>query len=579
MHLNNQVSFKITGFALVVFFLISLSSFAQQNYEPKILILTPAKTSISSNLNAEFKAQSDTISIIAAKAKGREQQKPISHLKNIQLMTDNAYEFLINMTFFKQVSYISQSYLSYRFYERFPNELILIKDTLVSAKISDMQKLAEQQNMDYIVSYPTIDLFKQNDVRQSKLSIQLYERSSNSFLIDQVYIGDQDNHGFEFACNEGSINCIVNNALSIGLNDVLKEIAGNNPTLKKERQLNKDRAEILQNKLFNENYDIMLVKQVIPVSDSSIHLNKLYHTFVNPEKTQFVSFFAETGISNNFRTLNDHSGDQKVNIITSKNIGDPGYLDSIPKTYAYMVEGVKYNGKWYYQKNEITYFDAPTLKDGQLMYFSRLREWGYFKQNSTEYSPDFWNGALFKKVIDRTKDPNWEEFKAMWATEERENRDYVGIYIVVANQLKRDKKIEAANFQKNHSKRVLEPFFKKQIESKSSPIHGFNKILDEFVLIYPKDKHVILTPLKVTDKQGTSTLRYFVTFPDNPKVYEWTYFKSMPINDDASEEVISNISSLALWNFSYDRLDNAIFWDKYVLLKESGSYRYLQLLN
>lgn len=581
MHLNNRKLPVAISFFAIAFSLIRFSAFAQENYEPKILVLAPAKTSVSPNLANEFKAQSDTIAKMVAqlKASRSADQASESQAKNLRLMVKNAREFLTNMDFFKQVSYISQSYLSYRFYERFTNELILLKDTVVSPQINDMQKLAKHQDMEYILSFPTIDISKENKSRQSKIRVQLYERTSNSFLIDKVYIGDQNNHGFEFTCSDGTINCTINNALSGALKDIVKQVATNNPTLKRERELTADRARALQKGLFNEPYDITLLKQIIPSNDSSINLNTLYHCLYNPDKTQFVAFFTETGISNSFKTLHDKTDKGKISIITSKDVGDPGYLDSMPKTYAYIVKGVKYNGKWYYQKDEITYFDAPTLKDGQLMYFTKLEGWKYFKENSTDYSSEFWSGPLFERVVDRTKDPKWEKYKDMWETEERENRDYIGLFDIVADRLKEGKKAEAIRFQQNYSKQVLDPFFSKQAQAGVNHIKKFDKIINEFVLIYPKDKHVILTPLKVSDEKGDIVLRFFVSIPGNSEIYEWTYFSPTPLKSYPSEGIIQTLGTLTKWNFAYSTLDDTGFWNKYILAKEGSRYKYLKALS
>ena len=579
MYLNNFI--KAISFFAIAFSLISFSTFAQQNYEPKILVLAPVKTSVSANLISEFKAQSDTIEKMVTRVKaGKDiEQEPVDQPKNVQQMRKNAHDFLINMNFFKQASYISQSYLLYRFYERFPNELILLKDTVVLPQINDMQKLALQQNMEDVLSFPTIDIIKQNNIRQCKIRIQLYDRSSNAFLIDQIYTGDQNNPGFEFTCSDGTINCTISNALSGALKDILHQLSANNPTLKRDRELAVERAKTLQKGLFNESYDVSLIKQIIPSTDSSINLSTLYHCLYNSDKTQFVAFFAETGINNNFKTLHDKTDKGKISIITSKDIGDPGYLDSIPKTYAYIVKGVKYNGRWYYQKDEITYFDAPSLKDGQLMYLTKLEGWNYFKENSTEYSPCFWDGPLFQRVVDRTKDPKWEKYKDMWETEEHENRDYIGLYIIVADQLKEEKDVETKHFKQNYSKQLLEPFFKNQTNIGANHINKFDKILDDFVLIYPKSKDIILIPLKVTDEKGIVTIRFFVTMPNSPQIYEWTYFPPIAINGYADGVINDTLGKLTKWTFAYDTLDDTNFWNKYVLIKDGNGYKYLRALN
>jgi hypothetical protein len=47
---------------------------------------------------------------------------------------------------------------------------------------------------------------------------------------------------------------------------------------------------------------------------------------------------------------------------------------------------------------------------------------------------------LFEKITDKRKDPNWEKYKDMWGDEERENRAYIGLYELVADQLKKGKR-------------------------------------------------------------------------------------------------------------------------------------------
>jgi hypothetical protein len=42
------------------------------------------------------------------------------------------------------------------------------------------------------------------------------------------------------------------------------------------------------------------------------------------------------------------------------------------------------------------------------------------------------------------------------------------------------------------------------------------------------------------------------------------------------QEVNKQLNEVTKWNFSFDTLDDKNFWDKYVLLKEGDSYKYLK---
>ena len=567
---------------LITFSIKVLGQEQSKAYEPKILILSPARTIVSPGLQTELKALADTITKNIAQLKqqsGHDDSALQGQPQNVQLMTKNGKAFLTSLDFFKQVSYLSYNYLVYRFYERFPNELILVKDTTVVGDLNSLQQLAIKEHMPYVINFPLVSLLKDKG-RKAEITVQLYDLASNSFLINKVYKGNDDNPGFEFTCESGTLNCTLNNALSGALGDIIGQVATNNPTLKRERELSQKRANTLQSNLFQKPFDAALVKQVIPQTDSAVKLHHVYQCLYNADHTQLIAFSAETGVNNNFKSLHDQRDKGKIDIITSKDIHDPEYLNSIPKTYAFIIKGVKYNGKWYYEKDKITYFDAKTLDEGQLMYLTNLAEWGYFKDDTTEYSPDFWKGKLFEKVVDRKKDPKWDRYQDMWATEERENRDYVGLFEIVASQLKEEKKQEADLYKNNISATILTPFFQEQVRSKLHHIAAYDNILNDFVLIYPKDRHVILTPLEVTDEKSAIAIRFFVTFPATKQIYEWTYFKPHPLDKGFADNPINEmIGSLTKWTFAYNTLDDADFWSKYVEVKDGNDFKYLKLLN
>jgi len=555
---------------------------ARQAYEPKILILSPSQTIVSPLLVKEVSAQNDSLNKMANTYKASlESQTGQTEGKapNLLLMFKNSIPYVTRIDFFKQVSFLADNYLVYRFYERFPNVLILLKDTSMSVQLNDMQLLAKQQQMPYIISFPRVELLMNNGQRSSKIKVQLYEQASNSFLINKEYTGDERNPGFEFTCNDGTINCTINNALSQALPDIIRQIAGNNPTLKRQRELSIERAKDVKNKLLRREFDHAPIDKIISPKDSAIDLKLIYQCLYNEDKTQFVAFFSKTGVSNSFKSLNDKKDDRKVNIITSKDIHDKDYLDSIPKTYAYIVKGVLYNGKWYYKKDEATYLDAPTLDDGRLEFLSNLEGWGYFKENSTDYSPAFWGDKLFEKIPDRRKDLDWERKKNMWKMEERENRDYIGLYEIVAEQLKEEKESEELNYLKLISETILIPFFNEQAKTKLNNIAKFNSILDDFVLIYPKDRHILLSPVKITDEKGNIYIRYFVIVPATKHVYEWTYFKPYLLEKNYADSPINKMmGSITQWDFSYKTLDDEKFWNNYVLFKSGDQYKYLKEL-
>ena len=558
------------------FSLLSTTIFSQTKYEPQILILAPNVTKYEKAfdkeiLNCNKKLQTNL--------KISEQEKILNSSEfkkqpeNIQIITKSEIEFSKNLDFFKQASYFSERYLSYRFFEKFPNVLIKLKDVKSQGTLDDLKIHSENEKLQYVLNFSSIELYKENNIGYAKITVQLYDKVTNSILLDKTYLGDWKNPGFEFSCDDKTINCTINNALSQALYDVIYTIASDSPTLKREKQISQERYNILINDYFKKSFDKETLKNIVSPLDKEINLDSSYQTLFNDDQTKFISFFLQQVSGQDLKTLTENKKDKNVNIVTNKDIKEEGYLNEIPKTYSYIVKGVNYKGKWYYEKSSVTYFEAKTLIEGQRIFFNNLQKWNFFKENSTEFNPEFWETNQFKKVPDLKKDPDWEKYgKSIWETDEINNRPYIGLYEIVANKMQDDIQKENTEFDKN-KKELFDKFYQDQ---KTKNFETFNKI-SEHSLIYPTNKTIVINPALITNKKGEKTIHYFVIFNNQPNVYEWIYFEPKIMTDDLfGSEVVDQISSLTEWNFSVDNLNDMEFWNKYVLLKTGNEYKYLK---
>jgi hypothetical protein len=549
----------------------------QPAYEPRLLILSPASVSYAPELPKEV--NTNEVQIKAFAQQKISQPLPGGTPVNITLMQKSTIDFLKKITFAKQISLLSQEYLTYRFYEKFPNCLLLLKDTLSGDKPADLQKIAVSVHTAYILNFPKVDFYKQNGQVQCKMKVQLYELQSNSLLIDKEFIGDFNNHGFEFTCEQGSMGCTINNALSQALSDVIRQVALTNPTLKREQALAQDRAGYIESSVYPQSFDDSVIRNVIPPDSTKINLDDLYQCFYNEDRTMFVGFFIKT-VAKNPQGLLSPKEDKNVKVITSKDIHDKDYLNQSPQTYAYIVKGVKHNGKWYFEKSEVTYFDADNLKEGKLGYLNNLQKWDFFADNSARPSSAFWEGVLFAKVVDKRKDPNWEKYKHMWETEERENRDYIGMYELVADVLKKENESEDQKFRKQTLSNVLLPFYREQVRAKLNHINNLPDTTETFNLIYPKDRHVVINPMKVTDEKRVTSIRYFVLLTNSGEVFEWNLVKPYVLKkgDYTDDTITKTISAFTNWSYSFKTLDDEAFWSEKVLAKEGNNYKFLTKL-
>jgi hypothetical protein len=557
---------------LTILILIIFSAYGQ-NYEPQILILAPNETTFDKKFDKEItKINSDLSN--RPKTEGTKSNEFTSQPENIRLMTLSEIKFSDKMDFFRQTSFFAHQYLSYRFYERFTNLLILLSDNKSKGELNDLKVLADNEKVQYVLNFPKIDLYQSNGVAYSKIKVQLYDNRAGEYLINKDFEGDWRNPGFEFACQDKTIHCTINNALSSALAEVIQVIATNSPTLKRERELSRQRYdELIENHLTRPS-NVEPLKAIIQGS-SDLSLENVFQVLYDHSKTKFVAFSVEQVSAQDFKDLKDNKKDKNVSIITSKDIKDKGFLNEIPQTYAFIIKGVKHNDQWYYEKSNATYFEVASLDEGKKIYFNNLQKWDFFIENTTMLNPNFWETALFEKVPDLKKNPDWEKYgDSVWKTDEANNRGYVGLYEIVANVIRTKKREENEKFEKATKDEKLKPKYE---QLKNNRPKEFTKY-SEHSLIYSSDRQVVINPVLITNDKGIHTLHYFVALSNSDDLYEWTYFPTEELKNSGffGSNVVDRISTITEWNFSYDNLDDKAFWDSYVLRKEGDKFKYLK---
>jgi hypothetical protein len=420
----------------------SLLAQAQVTYEPQILVLSPGKMSYDKALSKEI-THLDNETKSHKNVQGKMDPKDVKDgPANLQKMAASESAYLKNLDFSKMASLISEEFLTYKFFEKFPTLLVLLKDTQTNGRLDELKGIAEASGLQYVLNFPEIKFYRQDGISYARLTVQFYDHSTNALLIDTAYTGNSDNPGFEFACPVGTLNCTINNSLSQALESIVYQVAENSPTIQRERVVWRDRLKILRSDYYPKPFDRSFISSIIPAADSNIALDHLYQLLVNDDQTKFVGFFLEKRDKRNFKQFTEDHSDKDVKIENNKSIQDTGYLNAIPQTYAYIVKAVKYQGKWYYEKSNVTYFEPQDNEGGKLQYFNTLQERGFFKDNAADISPGFWETHLFGKIRDLRLDPDWSKYgDNIWRSEEEENRPYIGLYEIVADKLKGKKSV------------------------------------------------------------------------------------------------------------------------------------------
>jgi hypothetical protein len=89
----------------------------------------------------------------------------------------------------------------------------------------------------------------------------------------------------------------------------------------------------------------------------------------------------------------------------------------------------------------------------------------------------------------------------------------------------------------------------------------------------------VIHPAVFRGQNGEKLLRYIVFLPGDPNVYEWTWFPSASLEENASglETAQKQLNGLTVFSFDYYKvIRDQQFWNDFVLPMDGVKYRYLQ---
>jgi len=572
---------SISLFLILVSIITSLGQ-ELPKYDPSILILEPYERIADKSTGreiAEISKELKKASLKYDKTDEEIENEIKNEAENVKIMVKNSYDYSVNTDFYSMLATISEQFMQYRFFEDFPNLLVLAKHEKSDGSITSLSALADKYSMQFVMNFKRVNSYNSDDGKVVEIDVQIYDAHQKATILENSYTGSEQNQGFSLTCNEGTMQCCVNNALKAMSYDVLGVIAENSRTLQLKNEMDKKRI----NTLFEVYYPMEVNALILPkISDTDTTINKstYYHGIMNDEGDKFIGFFAEETNGLDFQYFKNKYGDRRFTMDES-NFSDP------PNIYCFVVSGIKYKDRWYYKKDEVQLFTSNSFEQGKLDYFMNLKEWSFFHENSDKVSEEFWESHFFNKVTDLKQDPDWDKYgKGIWAAEEKENRDYIGMCVIVADGLKKEMRLEYQQFNMEISEDVFIPFYREMADKDGNEFANYKKRENGLILIYPKDKSVILNGLIVMDYDGGENIRYFLYDVEAGSISEWTYFAENPIEMNTDREmwnygtvIMDQLNTITKWNFSYNSLDDYEFWNNYVFVMMEGEFRYLKVLS
>lgn len=522
----------------VIYFTFSLNTLsAQEKYEPSVIVLAPNEVVIEDFLKEEIKKISDKMTQRAATMKTKPKPDMQGKPENVKIMVEKSIDMQLEASFSLVPTSLLADYLSYRFFEKFQNCLIYPLNLKASNEAIQLSKIAKEAQVQYVINISKIHFYGQEDTKFAKLSICVFDNVEKKCVLEKTYIGNAENKGFEFACEEGTVLCTVNNAIAAASSEIINLVATNSPTIKREKALSLERSSVLIEKYYSQKPNPELPK-IIQANDKKSVLSAYYQGLMSADKTKFIAFFLEDTQSPNFKNT--------------------------PAYYAYLVLGVFHQNKWYVERQNATYFDAKSMELARRIYFNNLQKWHFFEQESTKPNPNFWETHFFAK----------EEKQ-----ENKDNTKYVGLYQIVANALRQEQKVANEAFEKDINAKVIAPVFEKLKATQPDIFTKIDGLSKKFPMIYPAHKEHFICPVLVTDQEGDKTLRFFFFDLKSKQQYEWVYFEEKKVASHVSQyggDVVYIFEKLTQWNWNFETLDDSHFWNSYILPKENGKYKFLQ---
>lgn len=358
-----------------------------QNQEPTMVILFPNEIIVDPEIEKELKEKygfsQETIEEEINERRGSISDDSLAILKE-QMQNYAINDFYNNLAL--------DSYLPYRLSNWFPNQRVFPIQEKSSSDLEKLAPLAEQYKVRYVLNFPKVHSVMQDNRKETTVRIQLYDHQQKKNLLDKDFTGNDKNPGFELSCEDGSLECTINNVQAIGFEEVINLIVKNSPDFIQDENLLMQKAEVLFSTYYPQKPANEIV-EIIEKNKPTISTEGFYHGLMSEDKSKFVGFFALNSNSPNFKDLKSEN-DKGTTVITNDMQG----FGTTPENCFYVVLGTKKNGKWHLKQNETIYFDTPYFEEAKKEYFVVLITLGFFKENSPDYNPEFWDSPLFNDL-------------------------------------------------------------------------------------------------------------------------------------------------------------------------------------
>lgn len=223
---------------LVVVFLFSKSSFAQQIDTLRVIVLSPHKVEVSDNYLTEFNEINNSIlekRSTLKQQKLKERDAGIEEYNQLpdytKIMFNNELNFYDSLTVNNYVSMAARQYIAHRLYKPFkikPRIVVVTTETSVS-NITNYAEIAHNQPNTFIVNITEIKFSKTSGELNVQTNIELYSADLNKIVFSEKNKGTTEGGETDYPmCKDGNWDCAVVNSVYKGLVNIVKIISEKN---------------------------------------------------------------------------------------------------------------------------------------------------------------------------------------------------------------------------------------------------------------------------------------------------------------------------------------------------------------
>ena len=188
---------------------------AQEKYSPTLIVLNSQETVVAQELDSIAKTFIQKGLSNQAKKNIREENG------DFKLKAEKEIEFLEETDIASNITYGLNYFLSYKVFEHFQNLLIYPANETHNSSHDSLKKISEKHDVNWVVNLKRIEFFTDNNELKAKIDYQLYNQKVNEIVISNQFVVGDKNPGFEFACQSGSLSCVINNSIRYMSNEIL----------------------------------------------------------------------------------------------------------------------------------------------------------------------------------------------------------------------------------------------------------------------------------------------------------------------------------------------------------------------